>query len=984
MRKFTTLFLVILLGLHRTSDAQSITFTCPTTVTTWTVPAGATSILVDVIGATGGRNAVDATPYAGYTLIHRGGNGARVQATLAVTPGQVLNVYVGGAPPTAVRGTATPGGFNGGGSSNLGPATLVIPNMTGGGGGGASDIRIGGTALANRVVVAGGGGGAGGNYFTPPGTVPAPPPVVVINTDRGGDGGGITAEAGSTGPSPGTIGGPGTGAGGTAAAGGAGGGGAATNGALGVGGAGRNNTAGGGGGGGYYGGGGADWEGGGGGSSYTDPTISTAVTHTRGYNSSGCGSVTITLNCPVPTVSGVTTVCTGVTTTLSSSVSGGTWTSATTAVATVNPTTGVVTGVSAGTATITYSVPGGCYGTALVTVNTLPATGTITGTTSLCPMATTQLNDAVAGGVWTSVSTSVATISATGLVTGVSAGTSIISYTLTNGCGSAAATTVVTVNPFPDAGTISGITTVCPGTTSPLIDAATGGVWSSVSTGVATISSTGVVTGVTAGTSVISYTVTNSCGTAVATTTVTVNPSPQAGAISGSTIICPGTTTQLTDPATGGIWSSVSPGVATVNATGLVTGVSGGSSVISYAVSNSCGTAVATITIIVEPTNAGTITGTTTVCAGSTTQLQNLVVPGGAWSSVSPGVAIISASGLVSGVSAGTSAISYTVVNSCGTFATGTVVTVNPLPVAGSISGPTTLCTPATVTLTASAPGGVWSSSPAGIATVNASGVVSGIATGSATISYKVTNSCGTAVATTVITVMNITTAGQIVGDTIVCAGEMLQLSNAVGGGQWGTTAMPIATVDISTGLVSGISQGVAGITYLIPYCSRPWVAVNVRVYTPPPTPVVVANGVTLSTTPGFTRYQWYLGPTAIAGATNATYTATTNGTYSVTIWSEGDCEASSDGTVITKVGVTSVNESGFDVQIYPNPATSLLMISAPEKVDISVLSMDGKELITQKDATQTDVGSLVPGVYMIRIYDKEGHLVKVATFVRG
>lgn len=45
-----------------------------------------------------------------------------------------------------------------------------------------------------------------------------------------------------------------------------------------------------------------------------------------------------------------------VTTTFSSSVSGGTWSSSNTGVATVNVTTGVVTGVGAGTATITYTV----------------------------------------------------------------------------------------------------------------------------------------------------------------------------------------------------------------------------------------------------------------------------------------------------------------------------------------------------------------------------------------------------------------------------------------------------------------------------------------------------------------------------------------------------------------------------------------------------------------------------------------------------
>lgn len=48
------------------------------------------------------------------------------------------------------------------------------------------------------------------------------------------------------------------------------------------------------------------------------------------------------------------------------SVSGGTWTSSNTLIATVNPATGVVTGVAAGTVTITYAVTG-CGGTAYAT-----------------------------------------------------------------------------------------------------------------------------------------------------------------------------------------------------------------------------------------------------------------------------------------------------------------------------------------------------------------------------------------------------------------------------------------------------------------------------------------------------------------------------------------------------------------------------------------------------------------------------------------
>ena len=76
-------------------------------------------------------------------------------ATLAVTPGQVLYVYVG-SQPTATGSNAA-GGWNGGGNASTAP--LVS------GGGGASDIRtMGGewnneVGLNSRLLVAAGGGG---------------------------------------------------------------------------------------------------------------------------------------------------------------------------------------------------------------------------------------------------------------------------------------------------------------------------------------------------------------------------------------------------------------------------------------------------------------------------------------------------------------------------------------------------------------------------------------------------------------------------------------------------------------------------------------------------------------------------------------------------------------------------------------------------------------------------------------------------------
>src|SRR5205085_601332 len=107
----------------------------------------------------------------------------------------------------------------------------------------------------------------------------------------------------------------------------------------------------------------------------------------------------VTVN-PTPSpITGNTSVCLGLTTALSDATAGGTWSSSTTTVATIDPVTGVVYSVGVGTTTIVYtSATGGCYVTTIITVNPLPAP--ITGITTVCAGSCTQLSDAPTGGAW--------------------------------------------------------------------------------------------------------------------------------------------------------------------------------------------------------------------------------------------------------------------------------------------------------------------------------------------------------------------------------------------------------------------------------------------------------------------------------------------------------------------------------------------------------------------------------------------------------
>ncbi len=126
-------------------------------------------------------------------------------------------------------------------------------------------------------------------------------------------------------------------------------------------------------------------------------------------------------------------------------------------------------------------------------------------------------------------------------------------------------------------------------------------------------------------------------------------------------------------------------------------------------------------------------------------------------------------------------------------------VTVNPTPV---ISGANAVCEGSDLILSSDIAGGIWSITPASIASISQSGTVTGIAAGTATATYTVNNCSDTHVITVNPKPVIETTSMQ----TIFCAGETadFDLTAATQGlaGSWSFTATPIAsTIDASTGV---------------------------------------------------------------------------------------------------------------------------------------------------------------------------------------
>ncbi|MBC6366278.1 Ig-like domain-containing protein, partial [Algoriphagus sp. AK58] len=149
-------------------------------------------------------------------------------------------------------------------------------------------------------------------------------------------------------------------------------------------------------------------------------------------------------------------------------------------------------------------------------------------------------------------------------------------YSIEANGGSCNGTGTITVAAPANAGSLSGIQDVCVGGTQTFYSTVLGGSWSTSNSAIATVNpSTGVVTGVAAGTATINYTVpgTGGCADATATRTVTVTAPPSAGTLGGDQAVCIGGTSTFASTIPGGTWTTNNAAIATVNpSTGLVTG----------------------------------------------------------------------------------------------------------------------------------------------------------------------------------------------------------------------------------------------------------------------------------------------------------------------------------------------------------------------------------------------------------------------------
>lgn len=301
------------------------------------------------------------------------------------------------------------------------------------------------------------------------------------------------------------------------------------------------------------------------------------------------------------------------------------WSSSNPLVATVN-TTGLVTRTgTSGTATITVrTADGGHTASASITIITNPVTGvTVTPATPTTINAglTNQLTAAVApvnatdrGVAWTSSNEAIATVSTTGLVRGMGAGTAIITVTTLDGGFTASVNITVTVVPVtgvtvaPATATINvGETQQLTATVLPANASNRNVTWSSSDPTVATVSALGLVSGLRAGTTVITVRTVDGGRTAASNISVTFVNITSISLLPANAALRTGMTLQLNAafmPANASnralLWTSSNTNVVTVNDHGLVAGLRPGTATITVTTVDGGRTATSNITVTGE------------------------------------------------------------------------------------------------------------------------------------------------------------------------------------------------------------------------------------------------------------------------------------------------------------------------------------------------------------------------------------------------
>ncbi len=371
--------------------------------------------------------------------------------------------------------------------------------------------------------------------------------------------------------------------------------------------------------------------------------------------------------------------------------------------------------------------------------------------------------------------------------------------------------------------------------------------WSSSTPTVASIDGSGTVTALSAGTATITATADGRSGSEV----VTVTPVPVASiSLSlAATSIVASTSVQATavarDAAGAALsgrqitWTTSASQIATVSQTGLVQGLAPGTATITA--TSEGRSASATITVTQPPVASVVVSlASTTLTPGRTTQATALIRDASGatlsgrtltWSSTNESVAVVSASGVVTAIGVGSASITATSEGVTGSVA----LAVGPASVASVqvTPGTSTLAVGQSTALQATLRDDLqnvltgrtvaWTTSNATIAQVSSSGVLTGVSSGSATITATSEGKSATAAITVTVAavasvILSANSFSMLAGDfrTLIATYRDAQGNVLTGRSvSWFSSNLSVVDGQVfgDTAVITGLTAGAAVVT---------------------------------------------------------------------------------------------------------------------------------------------------------------------------
>ncbi len=333
---------------------------------------------------------------------------------------------------------------------------------------------------------------------------------------------------------------------------------------------------------------------------------------------------------------------------------------------------------------------------------------------------------------------------------------------------------------------------------------------------------------------------------------------------------------------------------------------------------NNCSSVSAVTKVSAIP--SATVSGSTSVCAGNTVSLSasgTFTNPTYQW--LKDGVVIANATASTY-AAASTGNYSVTVISG-GLSSTSCAisVTIFPLPVITVSASPgTSVCAGTPLSLNATVNGNNTYQWLIGGNAIDSAKLSSFNISQNGSYSVRVTdaNGCINTSSETVVSINTLPTPTAITGTTAIKVNDSASLLSLPAGGIWSSSNTAVAKVNANGG-VTGLVPGKATITYTLVNASNCSASVSALVTVKAATikPVITAGSATSFCSGGsvvlssnaVSGNQWYKDGVILGGATSSSYTASSNGSYTVT------------------TGIDAVSSDPIEVEVFTNPDATIL-----------------------------------------------------------